>query len=143
MIADRHAPRGRLLKAAAITVCLLLCTAGCWAVGGSNLWPVQPSELVGTWEGPSGQRLLLEANGRFAAVKVPSGSDALDGTGRWAVTSLSGGKLVHLHFEEQRFGTSLHIQRRPNLDIRLFEFIGDPDGGQRLYLDRKQVHIDG
>jgi len=148
----KSAKRGLTVKTLLVATFLALEMIGC-----SN---IEPAKLVGTWVlAPSSRqglpiefqnnstRLVLSANGRFVASNVPGlfyapdrhGARLESGNGSWKLASRDGISQVQLNFQTIAdwkdglpYGTQLYVSNGA-----MYYFIGDPNGGQRVTLQRQ------
>ena len=121
----------------------------------SNL---QPADVVGTWvvtdasrtrlpadAQKAAARIVLDANGTFVATDVPGlfARDERDasiletGRGVWRFVTLGGEQQLLLEFRQRsntpdQSSRGLHVSRR-----RLYYFIGGPDVGLRVSLEKQ------
>ena len=86
-------------------------------------------------------RLTLRSDGRFAAVDLPGAfhgvvgvADRNSGSGTWKLMMRDGRQQIQLAFDES-YGTQLEVVRSGNA-WTLQYFLGDPDEGRKIELER-------
>jgi len=116
---------------------------------------VEPADVTGRWVvnsysretflSPTQQKafgtIILASDGTFVASEMPDsllgrGDGFVSGSGVWKIRPISGNQAVELIFRQPiSSGAWLSIGRWST--VSLFYFVGDPDSGRRIELERK------